>query len=67
METLGVTYPAFLALPASGGEKKIPLENGSIWRMGRSDTNQVVIKEDLVSRSHAMIQRTDAGHFVDYP
>jgi adenylate cyclase len=61
METLGVTYPAYLELPA--GDKKIPLEQGNLWRIGRSDNNQVVIKEDLVSRNHAMIQRAETGQF----
>jgi adenylate cyclase len=61
METLGVTYPAYLALHA--GDKKIPLEEGNTWRIGRSDSNQIVIKEDLVSRNHAMIQRAETGQF----
>jgi adenylate cyclase len=61
METLGVTYPAYLALRAD--DRKIPLEEGNTWRIGRSDNNQVVIKEDLVSRNHAMIQRAETGQF----
>ena len=61
METLGVTYPAYLALSAGG--KTIPLQEGNTWRIGRSDNNQVVIKEDLVSRNHAMIQRAETGQY----
>jgi adenylate cyclase len=63
METLGVAYPAFLEITGPGGEKKIALEDGATWRMGRSDTNQIVIKQDLISRNHAMIQRMEAGRF----
>jgi adenylate cyclase len=61
METLGVTYPAHLVL--SEPEKRVDLGEGTIWRLGRSEHNQVVIRNDLISRNHAMLQRTDAGEY----
>jgi adenylate cyclase len=62
MEMIGVTCPAHLLLASEGG-RKVELGEGSSWRLGRSEHNQIVIRQDLVSRNHAMIQRTETGDF----
>ena len=49
---------AFLTAATSQGETRFSLAEGHSWRIGRSDDNEVVLKSHVVSRCHAMIQRT---------
>jgi len=46
------------------GTTRVTLDQGNTWRIGRGDTNQVVIPDDLVSRNHALLQRTEAGDYI---
>jgi adenylate cyclase len=40
------------------GPTIFPLSEGHSWRIGRSDDNEVVLKSHVISRCHAMVQRT---------
>ena len=44
-----------------GGEAdeiRIDLLSGVVWKVGRSRSNDIVLDDEMVSRNHAMIQRT---------
>ena len=42
----------------------IPLSGGVIWRVGRGPKNEIVVKDHMVSRSHAMIQKADENQYT---
>ena len=45
----------------TGGEAdeiRIDLLSGVVWKVGRSRSNDIVLDDEMVSRNHAMIQRT---------
>ncbi len=42
----------------------IPLSEGALWRVGRAAKNEIVVKDQMVSRSHAMIQRASEDEYV---
>jgi adenylate cyclase len=46
-----------------GDRREIPLISGSVWKIGRTEQNTVVLVDDMVSRNHAMIQQLDGGEF----
>lgn len=46
-----------------GGERRVPLDKGSTWTIGRTPRNDVVLPADSVSRRHVMIQLTDSGQY----
>jgi adenylate cyclase len=52
--------PPRLLLSEPRGERQVPLDVGSTWRIGRTPENDVVLPADSVSRNHAMIQLTDS-------
>jgi len=39
-------------------EARTNLVTGSVWEIGRSRSNDIVLNDEMVSRNHAMIQRT---------
>src|SRR5277367_1940592 len=41
----------------------LPLPDDGIFRIGRSDKNNLVLDDDLASRNHAMLQCTESGEF----
>lgn len=43
--------------------REIPLISGSVWRIGRTEDNAIMLESDSVSRSHALIQKMDGGEF----
>ena len=43
---------------SAADEIKIDLVTGSVWKVGRSRSSDIVLDDEMVSRSHAMIQRT---------
>ncbi len=46
-------------LTGSGAdEARTDLVTGSVWKVGRSRSNDIVLDNEMVSRNHAMIQRT---------
>ena len=42
----------------------IPLVDRLVWKVGRSAKNEIVIRDDRVSRSHAMIQRSGELSYI---
>lgn len=54
---------AYLEVEIDGKLRQFPLSGDRILRIGRSDKSNVVLNEDLVSRNHAMLQRSDKGLF----
>src|SRR5579864_6286764 len=45
-----------------GGElRRFALADNGMFRIGRSDKNEVVIADDLASRHHAMLQQSEEG------
>jgi adenylate cyclase len=55
--------PAFLLLPSPEGEQKVALSVGNTWTIGRSEHSTVLIRDERVSRHHAMIQRVETGEY----
>ncbi len=46
-------------LSGSGADEiRIDLVTGSVWKVGRSRQSNIVLDDEMVSRSHAMIRRT---------
>jgi adenylate cyclase len=54
---------AFLETVIKEENRQFSLADDHICRIGRSDRNTIVIDDDLASRNHAMLQRTDTGEF----
>ena len=52
---------AYLIAQDAEGEREISLATGFVWKIGRSDANDIVIVDMRVSREHAVIQRSEAG------
>ena len=46
-----------------GDEREIRLNSGTVWKIGRTEDNAVVLPDDKVSRNHAMIQQMEGGEF----
>jgi adenylate cyclase len=46
------------------GGKRIPLEPGNVWKIGRSDASDIVIADSSVSRNHAIVQRQADGYYL---
>jgi len=55
--------PAALISSTPEGQTTFALSNGHSWRIGRSDDNEIVLKSDVVSRCHAMVQRTSEATY----
>jgi len=55
--------PAYLVLENPGGHREVPLDATDVWKLGRSDKCEIAIQDDMISRIHAMIQRTDLGEY----
>ncbi len=53
----------FLEAEIDGQVSRFPLADDRTFRIGRSDKNNVVLADDLASRNHAMLQRSDEGKF----
>jgi len=43
--------------------REFSLSSGNVWKIGRTEENTVVLRDDSVSRSHAIIQRLEGGEF----
>jgi len=54
---------AYLEVEIDGQVRQFPLEGNRILRIGRSDTNNVVLNDERVSRNHAMLQASEEGLF----
>jgi adenylate cyclase len=55
--------PAYLVLEDPGGNREVPLDATDVWKLGRSDRCEIAIRDEMISRTHAMIQRTDMGEY----
>jgi adenylate cyclase len=53
----------YLEAEIDGKLSRFPLVDDRTFRIGRSDKNNVVLTDDLASRNHAMLQRSDEGQF----
>ena len=55
--------PVMTSLEIAGPSRtwRFSLEEGNTWRIGRTSHNDLVLLDDLVSRSHAILQRTEEG------
>jgi adenylate cyclase len=54
---------AYLEIEIGGSKKQYPIAPDRVCRLGRSDRNTIVLDDDLASRSHAMLQRSETGAF----
>jgi adenylate cyclase len=54
---------AYLEAEIDGQAHRFSLAGENIFRIGRSDKNNVVLTDDLASRNHAMLQRSEEGRF----
>lgn len=57
------TGSAHLTITNPNGENQVDLREGSTWKVGRQEENDVVIPSEIVSREHAMLQRSEDGTF----
>ena len=55
---------ATIVLPPELGDARIPLESRSVWKLGRSDANNIVIADSSVSRNHAVLQKQADGFYL---
>jgi adenylate cyclase len=53
----------YLEVEIDGRMRQLPLVGDGIFRIGRADTNDVPLNNDLVSRNHAMVQGSGFGLF----
>lgn len=54
---------AYLEGKVDGEIRRFSLTSGTTFHIGRSDKNHVVLQDDLASRNHAMMQRSEQGLF----
>jgi adenylate cyclase len=54
---------ACLRIPYPEGERRVALENGATWKLGRTSDNHIVLPSELASRQHALIQRMENGEY----
>ena len=54
---------AYLTIPQTAGERNVTLDSGNTWRLGRTADNNVVLRNDWVSRQHALVQRMVNGEY----
>jgi adenylate cyclase len=62
MESIATT--AYLSISRSDGVANVPLLGENSWKLGRGSQCAIVLEDDLVSRNHAMIQRTDSCQYI---
>lgn len=54
----------YLICDCPDGRRDLRLESGSVWRLGRNPNCSIELKDETISRNHAMIQRADNGDFL---
>lgn len=54
------TASAYLEVNMNGEIRRFPLDNQRVYRIGRSEASNIVLDDDLVSRNHSMVQRSDS-------
>jgi adenylate cyclase len=55
---------AHLSICRPGGAVDVPLAGESSWKLGRGSQCAIVLEDNLVSRTHAMIQRVDYTEYI---
>jgi adenylate cyclase len=55
---------AYLTISRADGATDVPLLGESSWKLGRGSQCAVVLEDNLVSRTHAMIQRIDYTEYI---
>jgi adenylate cyclase len=50
-------------LEEPGGSREISLDAADVWKLGRSDKCEIAIQDETISRTHALIQRSDMGEY----
>ena len=53
----------YLLLDTDKGQRFFPLLGRAYWKIGRSKDNDIVIKNQWISRNHAVLQSTETGDF----
>ncbi len=54
---------AYLVTVIDSESRRIPLEAGEVWHIGRGEPNSIPLADHQVSRKHAMVQRAQTGEF----
>jgi adenylate cyclase len=55
---------AYLLITRSDSAIKVPLLGENCWKLGRGSQCTIVLEDDMVSRTHAMIQRMDYTQYI---
>src|SRR6266545_7812587 len=55
--------PAYLVLRTADGEREIALDQGNTWKIGRNADNALVIPDEMISRNHDIVQRTESSEY----
>lgn len=57
----------YVVLTGPGGRRELRLDPGDVWKIGRSPKCTIELKDETISRNHAMIQRAETGehYFID--
>src|SRR5580698_3603563 len=55
---------AYLSITRSDGAVEVPLLGENCWKLGRGSHCTIVLEDDMVSRTHAMIQRMDYTQYI---
>jgi len=64
-ETMEATdNAAYLMITRSDGPLSVPLLGENSWKLGRGSQCTIVLEDDMVSRTHAMIQRMDYTQYI---
>lgn len=56
-------FTPHLVIKTANGIRQFPLVQGAYWTVGRSKGNSLLIPDQWISRSHALIQRLENGEF----
>lgn len=55
---------AYLEFEEEGSRRELPIPPDGVFRVGRSEKNNLVLYDDLASRTHAMFQCADDGVYI---
>lgn len=57
----------YVVLTGPDGSRELRLDPGDVWKIGRSSQCTIELKDETISRNHAMIQRAETGehYFID--
>lgn len=55
--------PQLIVTDAGGLETTYTLDRAVTWKIGRGQSNNIVVEDHAASRRHALIQRTEIGEF----